>query len=319
MISYSRIASKVWQATITFESSGADIDRNRIGMLDYEILQWNNSIPSSLKFHPSDDFFNSIGSSRGHGRLQIILYQRTNLMRTQIYRPILHSATSIMENRDFAQTVVDVAKDTIKVLARLNETTDIYRTQQVCFNYFLIAALGVLFLAVAHAPMEFSRQVRDEFYLALDLVKGFSNRSYVAQRLWKTIRGLKEIAPKLGLISRQTKLTNANDPHSSAAVAMAGLAGHPVDEIAAYASAQKSSSLDSSPMNGPQLSYELTNLFEAAGGHIQHIGSNPQTIEGTNGFTSSSVNPVELPQGQEGYGGTYGHETDVSRIVDSLF
>ena len=238
-------------------------------------------------------------------------------MRILIYRPVLHSLTSIMENRQAAQTVVEVAKDTIKVLTRLNEATDIYRTAQVLFNHFLTAALSVLFLAVSHAPNEFSSQVRDEFYQALDLVKGFGGRSYIAQRLWKTIKGLKEIAPKLGLVSRQAKLTDASDPHSAAALAMAGLSGHAVDDMAAYASVANSSSLSNSPSNGQQMSYELTHLFEAAGGLAGMGHTNQPSLEGANGY-SQQGSQAEMAQGTE-YSGMYGSGGDFSKLIGGLF
>lgn len=61
-------------------------------------------------------------------------------MRILIYRPVLHSASSIQENMNYANIVVDLAKNTIRALTHLNQTTDIYRMQQVLFNYFLISA-----------------------------------------------------------------------------------------------------------------------------------------------------------------------------------
>lgn len=315
MIAYSRISSQVWRSTTKFEGPGSDINKDRIGYLDFQILQWHKNIPESLRFHQVENAMNHTSTSRGQRRLQVILVLRTNQMRTLIYRPILHSATNIMENRSYAQTVVDVAKDTIRVLTRLNETTDIYRTQQVCFNYFLVSALAVLFLAVAHAPVEFSRQVRDEFYMALDLIKGFSTKSYISKRLWKMIKGLKEIGPKLGVISRQT-LTDPDDAHSSAAVAMAGLAGHQVDQMAAFTSAQQPSSLGSSPLDGQQMKDELTNLFEAAGGYGNNLFASGQALDGVNGFVGSQGDIVPTIGG---ISGGYGNEGEFSRILDHLF
>ena len=316
MVSYSRIASKVWRTT-SEATPGNDIDKDTVDYLDYEINQWYESIDESMRFNPLPYFMDGNGTSRGQRRLQVILYMRRNQMRTYIYRPVLHSLLNIMENRQSAETVVEVAKDTIRVLTRLNDTTDIYRTGQVVLNYFLIAALGVLFLAVSHAPNEFSSQVRDEFYLALDLVKGFSGRSYIAKRLWKTIRGLKEVAPKLGLVSRQTKLTNANDPHSAAALAMAGLSGHAVDEMAAYASAANPSSLGSSPLNGQQMSHELTDLFEAAGGLASMGNTNSGTMEGANGYVQQA-GQAEMAQGAES-SGMYGNDGEFSKLIGGLF
>lgn len=238
-------------------------------------------------------------------------------MRTHVYRPFLHSLIEIMEHRQAAQTVVDVAKDTIRVLTRLNEATDIYRTAQVLFNHFLTAAISVLFLAVSHAPNDFSNQVRDEFYQALDLIKGFSGQSYIAQRLWRTIKGLKEVAPKLGLVSRQSKLADASDPHSAAALAMAGLSGHAVDEMAAYASAADSSSLSNSPLSGQQMSYELTSLFEAAGGPAGMGTTNQPSVEGANGY-SQPGSQAEMVGGSA-YSGMYGDSGDFSKLVGGLF
>lgn len=316
MISYSRISSKVWCSVSNIEGSRSEIKKDNIGYLDYQILEWQKRTPESLRFYPSKS---TDLTNRGQRRLQLLIYLRTNQLRILIYRPVLHSATSIMENRHYAQKVVEIAKDTIRVLSRINLTSDIYRTQQACFNYFLVSALAVLFLAVSHTPIEFNRQVRDEFYMSLDLIKGFSTKSYISKRLWITIKGLKEVGPKLGLVSRPSH-TDVIDPHSSAAVAMAGLAGHPVDPMAMFPANQGPNSLGNSPMNGHQLSYELTNLFEAAGGYGSGSASgvNPtaQGIDGVSGYVGAQgeINPVS-----EGFSGIYGNDGEFSRIMRDLF
>ena len=315
MIAYSRIGSKVWRSVVGFDGTANDVKKDEIGYLDYQVLQWHKCIPDSLAFFDPATGEEAESSSRAIRRLRILIYLRANQMRILIYRPVLHSATSIMENRGCAQTVVDVAKDTIRVLTHLNQTSDIYRTQQVCFNYFLVSALAVLFLAVAHAPADFNRQVRDEFYMALDLVKGFSTKSYISKRLWNTIRGLKEVGPRLGLPSRPLNM-DTNDAHSTAAVAMAGLAGHPVDELAIFPPAQGLSPLGTSPKNGLQMSYELTNLFEAAGGYGNVMAANPGA-ESVNGFGGGPHG--DLPAGTEVPPGMFGNEQEFSRIMRDLF
>ncbi|KAI9839870.1 MAG: hypothetical protein M1819_000062 [Sarea resinae] len=284
MISYSRIGSRVWKSVASCGEAANDIKKDEIGFLDYQILQWHNSIPESLRFFHPETGREAESENRAIRRLKIILYLRANQMRILIYRPVLHSATSIMENKGWAQTVVDVAKDSIRILTRLNQTTDIYRAQQSCFNYFLLSALAVLFLAVSHAPAQFSDYARDEFYMALELVRGFSTKSYISKRLWKTIRGLKEVGPKLGL-SVQPGF-DGSDRHSTAAVAMADLAGHPVDNLSVFPGSHGVNALGNSPTNGLQMSYELTNLFEAAGGYGQMMTAHGNG-EGINGFVGS--------------------------------
>ncbi|PYI20937.1 fungal-specific transcription factor domain protein [Aspergillus violaceofuscus CBS 115571] len=315
MISYNRISSKIWYSGLGSEGA-TDIRRDEIGYLDYQILQWYKQVPDGLKFYPVDvpKHHHGESTSRGLRRLRILLYLRMNQLRILIYRPVLHSAVSIAEDKGHAQTVVDIAKDTIRVLTRLNGTSDIYRTQQITFNYFLVAALAVLFLAVCHAPNDFNRQVRDEFYMALELVSGFSTKSYVSKRLWKTIKGLRKIGERLGVIVRPFG-TDSNDPHSSAAVAMAGLAGHQIEDLSVYGSVNGAGELGNSPLNGLQMSHELTNLFEAVGGFGNFMNSGGAS-ESLNGFIGQDG---EIQNTGEGLSGVLGDEGEWSRVIRDLF
>jgi hypothetical protein len=295
MIAYSRIGSKVWRSVSSFSPvPSTSLNIEDVGYIDYQILQWQKSIPPELQLPTTSS---TQTSSRAIKRLQILLYLRANQMRILVYRPVLHSANSIQENLSHAGIVVELARDTIRALTHLNQTTDIYRTQQVCFNYFLISALAVIFLASCHAPVHFSSICREEFYMALGLVKGFSNKSFVSRRLWKTIKGLKEVGPKLGL--SQDNISNGingnmDDPHSSAALAMAGLAGHEISALGNTFVQESISGSGNSPMNGFQMSHEMTNLFEAAlgngalnngtNGGYPHIGGDVLTSIGSNAF-----------------------------------
>ena len=294
MIQYSAIGAKVWRSVISTTTSGsvAPINTEEMGYLDYQIIQWHRNIPAQLRYeHPSQSgpLSTPVGPapSRAGYRLRILLYLRANQMRILIYRPVLHSATDIVQHRDQAQTVVDVAKDTIRVLTHINQTSDLYRTQQVLFNAFLTSALAVLFLAVAHTPAEFAENVREEFYMALDLVRGFSKGSWISKRLWRTIRVLKEVGPKLGLISKddpneaqKNQSQSELDSSRSAAVAMAGLAGHNVDEMALYQPAGQTWATPGASSSPEGMVNDLTSLFEAAGGY-QTIGNG--SINGTQG------------------------------------
>lgn len=115
-----------------------------------------------------------------------------------------------------AQRAVDLAKDTIQYLTRLNSQTNLYRKIQVFYHQFLTSAIAVLFLASTHAPLQFSANCRTEFYMALELVRDMSVKSWVSQRLWRTIGSLKNYAPRLGLAE--------DEAHSNAAATMAHLA-----------------------------------------------------------------------------------------------
>ncbi|KAF2002901.1 hypothetical protein P154DRAFT_430028 [Amniculicola lignicola CBS 123094] len=298
MISYSAIGSKVWRSIAAADASANSFNKDDISFLDFQVLNWHRTIPDSLKFVHPESGRTIEPPSRGVHRLQVALYLRANQMRIVIYRPVLHTATSIMENIEFAHTVVKVAKDTIRILTYINQTSDLYRTQQMMFNYFLISALAVLFLAVAHAPVEFNTQCRDEFYMALELVRGLSANSFVSKRLWKTIRMLKEVGPRLGL---NIGTVDTPDAHSSAAVAMAGLAGHRMDELAVYSNGRSGQQLDTP--HGMAL--DLTSLFEAAGGYSNML---------QNGYPLSSA---EMSHGE--FATAFGQEDELARIMRDLF
>ncbi len=114
--------------------------------------------------------------------------------------------------------------------------------------------------------------------MALNLVKGFSNKSFVSKRLWRTIKGLKEVGPKLGLSQDSTNL-EPEDPHSTAALAMAGLAGHEITSLGTTfghdgnVNGLNGGGGENSPMNGFQMSHEMTTLFEAALGSVGMNGN----------------------------------------------
>ena len=317
---YNHIAAKIWYFNAAREA-GESTKRDEVGFFDYQILQWYAQLPESLKFNSKDLPKENEIPGRGMRRLRFLMHLRKNQARISIYRPILHSATSIMENRYNAQTVVDVAKDTIATITGVNKISDLYRTQQVCYNYFLVQALAVIFLAVSHAPAEFCDQTRDEFYSAIDLIKGFSTKSYLSKRLWRTVRGLKEMGDKIGLMARGINPNEQEqDAHSNAAVAMAGLAGHQIITPPVYGTHSKAFSIHElgvSPEDGQQIGTELTNLFEMAQGGFGNYGGSGAT-PGPDAYTGYVGVNGELGGG-EGVNSIFGNEQEFSRIMGELF
>jgi len=332
MIQYMAIGSKVWRtvAATAAPTDAAALNTDDMNYLDYQVIQWHRGIPVQLRFeHPSQAgrLSTPIGAppSRAAHRLRILLYLRANQMRILIFRPVLHSATAIMQYREHAQTVVDVAKDTLRVLTHINQTSDLYRTQQVLFNAFLTSALAVLFLAVSHAPAVFAESVREEFHMALDLVRGFSKGSWIGKRLWKAIRVLKEVGPKLGLALKDNSVhppqslpaaKDDADQSRTAALAMAGLAGHHVDEMALFnGNPQQWSNASGSSTSPDGMANDLTSLFEAAGGY-QAIGDgNGNGNVNGEGADNMYNAPTSGTEGMTPFGGDEG----LSNILKELF
>ncbi|KAJ9142436.1 Casein kinase II subunit beta [Pleurostoma richardsiae] len=221
MITYSKLGAKIWKLVDYFEPALIrELKREDFESLDREIMNWYDSVPADVKISNLNNQI-PLPSTPSYNleRLQIWTRLRLNQIRIWLFTPVLHSASSIAVNMHLAQRAVELAKETIHYLTKLNNTSNLYRRIQVFYHQFLTSAIAVLFLASTHAPLQFSANCRDEFYMALELVKDMSAKSWVSQRLWRTVRGLKNYAPRLGL--------RRDDPgarESNAAQAMAGLA-----------------------------------------------------------------------------------------------
>ncbi|EAU29977.1 conserved hypothetical protein [Aspergillus terreus NIH2624] len=268
MIRYSRIAAKVWKFISAFNNTN-EIKKDEMNYLDWQVLKWVDATPDSLRFNNATATIeNQIQEPRCIRRLRSLLYLRANQLRMLIYRPVLHSAAHIVRYPSESQTVVEIAKDTIRFITRLNETSDIYRLQQVTFNWFLVSALAVLFLAVVQTPGQFSSSSKEEFYMALELVKGFSTRSYISRRLWKSIKSLRKLAPQLGLQRHR----HVEEPLRTDVVGVPCTAAvaEPGDQ------AQTSSIHSHTPLDGAAMTQELVEWFEAVGNlenQIMGVGS----------------------------------------------
>lgn len=212
MITYSRLAAKIWKLVDYFEPAVIrELKPTDFEELDDKIIDWYNSVPEEVKISSLDPLKMPIGPA-GYvydtQRLQIWTRLRLNQIRIWLYTPILHSAISIVENMQFARKAVELAKQTIHYLTDLNATTNIYRRMQMFYHQFLTSAIAVLFLASTHAPLQFSASCRKEFYMALELIKNMSAKSWVSQRIWRTIGSLKKYASRLGMEEDNSNTSN---------------------------------------------------------------------------------------------------------------
>ncbi|KAI1341049.1 hypothetical protein F5Y15DRAFT_376785 [Xylariaceae sp. FL0016] len=302
MVNYSKLSAQVWRLVRQFDPSATlELQAAVIDDLDQRIKQWYTDLPPEAQLEMTDwealpRYLNPQMNSQMEydvQRQQIWTWLRLNQIRTWLYTPILHTHSSIMENLEYAETVVKLAKNTIRYLAHLYHTTNIYRKMQVFYHQFLSSAITVLFLASCHAPVNFSSSCRDEFYIGLELVKDMSSKSWVSKRLWSTIKSLREVAPRLGL---------AEDPHSTAALTMAGLAtgqmrpSPPVsaDMIPPQPVVRSSPSHDG-VQNGAQMSTEMSRIFE---GYMGKSAPETNAAVGTSAANGSAIpyNPVNVYQ-----------------------
>lgn len=201
---------------------------------------------------------------------------------------------------------MDIAKDTIRYLNHLNNTTNLYRRVQVFYHQFLTSAIAVVFLASVHAPVRFSATCREEFYMALELVKDLSAKSWASQRLWRTIRSLKDVAPRFGLDSE-------DDPQSTAALGMIGLARgqqqqqQPFRKPSIPGQQSQAATPDSVAQNGSRIGAEMSRMFEGYVGlnGFQYNGNEEQQQQQQQGPGSNTdMSAPETPGGMYGGDGT---------------
>ena len=216
-----RIMSKIWSLNLENETTKASLKHSSIEFLEYQVSQWYSELPPPLKIskhslghlsdaghqqNPQSHLWSGYPSTRGLDKLRVLLALRANLATLQIYRPVLHSATNINLNISYAKRAVEVAKQTISLLVNVNNNTSLYRDQQVLYNYFLVQALAVIFLATSHAPADFLGHTSKEFFDAIGLVKHFSMKSTMTKRLWTTIRDLKTLREKIRALDKRSSL-----------------------------------------------------------------------------------------------------------------
>lgn len=269
LISYARLSSKVMKYVDNSANLSVKERKEEAGYLDFQLQQWQHAISPELQLiHPSVEQM-ADKQPRNLQRLRTLLYARCNHLRIVNRRHYLLSASNISDNLSDAKFVVDTAKDTIQVLAHCNRTSNIYQMQQSLFNYFLISALAALFLAVCHGPTYFSETCRAEFMLALDLVKGFSSKSLVSRRLWKTVRELRLLAPKLGLTPGAETGASSGMPSLTSQQMGAVMADSMVPGQNWMVDTVWSQNDDLDWMGtqdmGSQMSFALTDLFDAMG------------------------------------------------------
>ncbi|CAG9977248.1 unnamed protein product [Clonostachys byssicola] len=198
MIAYTRIASDVWRSVrgnVELPDAAADETRDR---LDFRILQWRQSLPTDLQFSGVKETFNPAEHIRGHWRLRLMLYLRANHMRIVIHRNIVHRnmmppTQSRIVNPSSVNTLIEVAQDTIRVLAQLFRTSDLYEIQQKTYNFFLESAVATLLVLFATQESLSGHPCSQDVGWAMDVVRKLAVHSSISYNLWRKLRMIRGI------------------------------------------------------------------------------------------------------------------------------
>lgn len=303
MVEYSQWACKVWHPGNSYDESSQQLEPDFIALSDYKIVEWLRSLPAFLTFDAEMGNEELEQAERGQLYRQVEAFMKISQLRLFLYRPIMQSSQKMGEHPELAREAVQIAQEVIRIISRISQHSMVVHTHPVSCYHFIVSAIATQLLAVCHRPVEFGKQVREDFKASLEFVNGFSTRSAVSHRLWKGVRTMSTAGSSLGSKARQA-LSAANDPHSTAAVAMAGLAGHRVDEMAVFDSSK--GVMGDAPRSGSQIATELLKVFEAA----CEYGNASERAPGA-GDTNGA--------GEMTLGAMYGGDQEVARLMRDLF
>jgi hypothetical protein len=166
-------------------------------LLDREIQNWYALVPAQFRLSPLYQYIEP--TSRAARNVRTLMYLRGNHLRSLVNRQHVLSTPAIMTNPEKADLVVQIARDSIKVIVSLSKESDVYARQHAVYNHCLVSALAIVLLAVSHAPALFADSCRDDFSRAIELVRGFSHTSAAGHRLWRSMCGLVSAVSRLGL------------------------------------------------------------------------------------------------------------------------
>jgi hypothetical protein len=196
LLDWTKLAGKTWHALNGQGEKDIEIKTDELDYLDYQITRWYNDLPDHFKRQPNES---------GHNiqYIHAVLLQRQNHLRNLIFRPVLQSAARIAQYHRQSQRATELAKETIQMLAGLNETTQLVQQQPVFFKHLLLAAFGNLLLAAVNASSTFCDNVKVEFDIALDMIRTLSSRSPLLMSLWKRLQGLRKLRTQLSKYSAE--------------------------------------------------------------------------------------------------------------------
>ncbi|PNP47777.1 hypothetical protein THARTR1_10462 [Trichoderma harzianum] len=230
MITFASIGSRVWASRVSFEGNGFHGERDEIAYLHFQIQQWTNALPSSLRlFDPqavsleeantptTPDIpldFTVIGDKFFFVRA--LLHLRANDLRILIHRPALHSSDSIQNNPQSARTAVNVARRSLNLLLYLCRLPTLHPMHHVCATHFLASSLTVLLLAVSHAPEDLGAEVRDQLLSALSFLEDLSTTTSHSESLWSTVRNYRDPVKRLGERLQEKMSRNQATPAKNA-------------------------------------------------------------------------------------------------------
>lgn len=183
MVAYCSIASDVRASLLTGSPGCPTVEESAFDLTICRIIQWQENLPEKIRFHGCEDFFDPSKEKRGDYKLRLLLYLRANQMKTIVLRKSSTRYGPKNFNRSTVFKMARIAQDTIHVLLKVADKTDIYHIQHKTFNHFLETAISSVLLVLCWVEPAQSIFCLEDLVLAMDLVHQLSEQSPVSRRL----------------------------------------------------------------------------------------------------------------------------------------
>jgi hypothetical protein len=131
-----------------------------------------------------------------------------------LLRPFFFASKPTAVSRKKIEPALLLVSDTISIISKLDQSTDIYRKQQPFYIHLLVSACALLSLVIAHVaqhhaalapdlPDDFAESVSKSFRKALALATAYNQKSRASRKLWKRLMLMCEPLVQLGILPRE--------------------------------------------------------------------------------------------------------------------
>lgn len=160
--------------------------------MDRDIYTWYSRLPRSIQCDSLNGLPGNVPADT-YSTTPLLLHLRTNQTRIAVTHPALLSSASLQNHSQLADSIINIAKNTIATLQSLVQPSP-YSAQHRIINYFLMSSLTAIFIAAIQVPERFNSSSRDHFYAALDLIRAEKPHSFMGRRLLRTLKVLNQVA-----------------------------------------------------------------------------------------------------------------------------
>lgn len=193
LLQWTQLAGKTWHALNNQIEKTYESRVEEINYLDYEITDWFDKLPEDYRLRDSYSW-----ALHPPSYYHSVFFVRKAHLRNLIYRPILQLPVKSNQHESILLKAIEISRDTVRTLYRLNEQTSLIRTHPMFFQQLLLTAFGNLLLAVVGTGPKIRGSTRKEFEMFLELFQLLSSECAALRRTWQRLQGLRDLHTKLG-------------------------------------------------------------------------------------------------------------------------